>query len=54
LEAKVCVLENMWTKLTGKLISKNIEIGGKKTKDMIDEIIKIDPAIIKAALTEFI
>ena len=54
LEAKVSVLENMWVKLKGKLISKNTEIGGKKTRDMINEIIKIDPAIKFAALKEFV
>jgi hypothetical protein len=44
----------MWIKLKGKLISKNTEIGGKKTKDMINEIIKIDPKIKFAALKEFV
>ena len=44
----------MWTKLKGKLISKNSEIGGKKTKDMINEIIQINPAVRKAALRELV
>ena len=44
----------MWIKLKGKLIVKNTEIGGKKTRDMINEIILIDPKIKFAALREFV
>lgn len=40
--------------MKGKLISKNAEIGGKKTKDMINEIIRVDPAIKFAALKEYV
>jgi hypothetical protein len=29
-------------------------MGGKKTKEMLNEIIKIDPAIRRAALAEYI
>ena len=36
------------------MISKNAEIGGKKTKEMIDEIIKVKPNIKYAALKELV